>query len=221
MTTRYTIQPGDTVSRIAGATGLAPDTIWQHPDNAGLREKREHMDVLAVGDVLTIPARRRKEVACSTGRRHSFRLKGVPMPFVLQLLDTWGEPRSDRPFRLDVDGLVIEGRTDGRGVLRVYIPNAAKTGTLVVDDLTLTLGFGLLEPADTLHGVQQRLTNLGFPCMEDAGASGGATVRALLRFQRIHGLPTTGTDDEATRRKLGELYRELDKLSAALTEAEP
>ncbi|WKB55799.1 peptidoglycan-binding domain-containing protein [Eleftheria terrae] len=208
-----TISEGDSVVRIAGATGFAPETLWSHPANAELRKRREHMDVLNPGDVLTVPERTPKTVAAATDRRHRFRRRGVPMHFTLQLLDAWGEPRRQRPYRLVVDGRLLEGTTDADGVLRHHLPTTAQRGTLQLDEVELALVFGGLDPKSTLAGVQHRLSNLGFPCAGDAGELGQATRLALARFQRLMELPCTGELDERTRDALDAHHQQLNQLA--------
>lgn len=215
------IKAGDTVARIAGATGLAPDTIWSHPDNAGLKDQREHMDVLAVGDQLTVPELSVKSVKAETCKRHRFRRRGVPMRFILQVLDAWGNPRKDRPYRLVVDGTPFEGTTDENGVLRHFVPNAAKKGKLYLDELELDLAIGVLEPKSNLLGAQHRLSNMGFHCLSDAGELGRATVLAIRSFQRLMELPVTGELDDETRTALDVNHQELNRLSQRLASLEP
>lgn len=218
--TKLVAADGDSVSRIAEAHGLAPDSIWSHPDNAELRAKREHMDVLGPGDVLTIPERTQRSVRRPTGARHRFRRRGVPMRFVLQLADEWGQARTERPYVLHVDGQRLEGLTDADGVVSRYIPNAARRGRLEIDELTIELVFGGLDPLTELRGVQQRLTNMGLPCVEDRGELGRATVLALRQFQRMIGREPSGELDDGTREAIGEHHRELGTLIDAQLELE-
>lgn len=215
------IKPGDTVARIAGTAGLAPETIWSHPSNAELKDQRDHMDVLAVGDQLSVPEPSVKTVEGNTCRRYRFRRRGVPMRFILQILGAWGSPRKERPYRLIVDGIALEGMTDENGVLRHFLPNAAKAGKLHLDELELDLPIGVLEPKSNLLGVQQRLNNLGFHCLNDAGELGQSTVSALIRFQRLMKLPATGELDDVTRTALNGNHQELNLLSRHLANTEP
>ncbi len=208
-----TIELGDTVSRVAGETGFAPETIWSHPNNAELKSRREHMDVLGVGDQLYVPDLTPKSMPAVTEKRHRYKRKGVPMRFILQLLDAWGEPRKNRPYKLIVDGEVFEGSTDGIGVLRHYLPTAAKGGTLSIDGLEFDIEIGYLEPKTELLGVQQRLTNLGFPCLGDEGETGQATHIALSRFQMLMHLPVTGEADGKTRDALYDNHEEIGRLA--------
>lgn len=210
---KRTIERGDTVSRIAGETGFAPETIWEHPSNKELKEQREHMDVLAVGDVLHVPELVPKSLPAATGKRHRYKRKGVPMPFIVQVLDAWGNPRKERKYKLAIDDGLYEGTTDVNGVLRHYLPNAAKGGKLYIDELVFDIGIGHLEPKTKLLGVQQRLTNLGYPCLGDDGEMGQATVIALSRFQRLAGLPVTGELDGATRDALNNHHEEIGRFT--------
>lgn len=214
-----TITNGDSVTRIAAAAGLAPDTVWTHASNARLKESRDHMDVLAVGDQLTVPDPEPKAEKRATGKRHRFRRHGVPMRFKLQLLDVWGKPRAGAAYRLLVDGETRTGTLDGEGVLSVFVPTTAVKGTLYVDGLELPVLFGELEPKGGLVGIQQRLTNMGYPCTGDAGQIGAATVLALSGFQRMAGLSVTGELDDATRAALHDYHRQQDKLAQRLDTA--
>lgn len=64
-----------------------------------------------------------------------------------------------------------------------------------VDEYILDLGH--LEPADSLPGVRQRLTNLGVPCGDERGELGPDIRAAIGDFQAFHGLTVTGRIDVA------------------------
>jgi N-acetylmuramoyl-L-alanine amidase len=222
MPIRRVIDQGDSVSRLSERYGLAPDTIWEHPANAKLRSVRSRRDALLPADELVIPDLRAKRVSCPTGGRHRFRRLGVPMLFEIQLFDAYGQPRRQRPYSLDVDGVARQGTTDASGVLREFIPNAAQRGRLVIaDELDEALLFGELDPIETLSGVQRRLTNLGFACMQDAGAPGANTTAALARFQHLCGMPATGALDDATREAVRACHDDPRHLRAVLARNPP
>ena len=48
----HTVQQGESVESIAHAAGHFWDTVWQHPDNAALRQLRRSPHVLLPGDVV-------------------------------------------------------------------------------------------------------------------------------------------------------------------------
>lgn len=101
MGTEYTIQEGDCISSIAFKHGLFPDTIWNHPDNAELKNKRKEMNFLAPGDKVIIPEKEVKEESISTNQKHTFKKKGVPARLRLKILkrtasDAKTESKDDR-----------------------------------------------------------------------------------------------------------------------------
>jgi hypothetical protein len=210
MAHKHTVTQGESVVTVAEAAGFFAPTVWDDERNEALRHKRGDMHVLMPGDELTIPDKRSKEVEVATGRRHTFRRKGVPAVLKLRLFE--GElPRDNQDFVLLVDGRRLSGVTDAQGVLQVYVPTQARKGVLTIgpDQRVFAIDFGYVDPLDELTGLQKRLRNLGFECPED-GQLGADTRAALRRFQRRFELPETGEPDEATRTKLREQFDTLD-----------
>lgn len=196
----HTIRDGDSLSSLALAYGLAPATIWQDAANEALRAKRSRADTLLPGDVVAIPDKRTKTETRAINARHSFRRIGVPILFELQLLDGAGRALANLAYTLTVDGAEHAGTLDATGALKQIIPNDARSGRIVVEgQIDRALQFGWLDPIETLAGVQQRLSNLGFVCRHDGGVSGRATHVALSRFQQAVGLPVNAQLDDATR----------------------
>src|ERR1700674_415579 len=99
MPIQYKIKTGDCISSLAYDYGFFPDTIWNHPDNAELKQKRKDPNVLMRGDLLVIPDKEIKEVTKSTEQAHRFRKKGVPAKLKVRLLKK-GEPRKNEKYRL-------------------------------------------------------------------------------------------------------------------------
>lgn len=60
---------------------------------------------------------------------------------------------------------------------------------------TYILKLGGLDPLETIEGVQDRLTNLGYPCDGEQGQLGSATQAAIRQFQADNGLAETGSID--------------------------
>lgn len=207
------IKSGDTVSRVAEATGFAPETIWSHGENAELKEARAHMDVLAPGDSLHVPELKQRSEACVTDKRHRFRRKGVPMKLTVQLLDAWGAKRANIPYQLAIDGTEFEGETDDDGVLSEFIPNASRKGTLRLEQEQHDLIIGGMDPVTFLEGAQHRLTSLGFYCQSDNGEMGAATKFALRGFQQMMALEITGELDDATIGKLESAHKDVNTLA--------
>src|SRR4051794_12016743 len=107
MTIRHVVKPGDSVIQLSDEHGFYAMTIWNHADNAALKRRRADMNILLAGDVVVIPDKRGKTVEVATGRRHTFRRRGVPAIYRVQLIE-YGKPLAELPYRLIVDGVVHE-----------------------------------------------------------------------------------------------------------------
>jgi len=83
---KHTVREGECVSSIAYEHGLFPDTIWDHPDNSQLKQKRKEMNLLEAGDVVEIPEKEEKEESIATEQTHRFRKKGVPAKLRMKIL---------------------------------------------------------------------------------------------------------------------------------------
>jgi N-acetylmuramoyl-L-alanine amidase len=202
----YKVGRGESATSIASQNGFFVDTLWNHPQNSALREKRKTPDQLFEGDELFIPDKDLKQEEGSTGSRHRFKVKGVPAKFRMQLL-ALGEPRANEDYVLNIDGKLTSGKTDAQGWVKQSIPPGACNGKLVLQGgkEEIPIRIGELDPIEEISGVQQRLTNLGF----SAGNSGqldDQTKAALKRFQAVQGLPSTGEADDATRAKLKQIH---------------
>lgn len=199
MGTRHTVRAGDSIASLAAAAGHFPNTVWNHPDNAGLKAERHNMNTLAIGDEVFIPDLRSKSVEIKTDKVHRFRRRGVPATFRLQLRRN-GEPRKDTPYRLEFAGMTDEGTTDAHGVIEAFVPPSVREIRLYVGNSkrARVLRVGHLEPIHEAKGTQQRLRNLGF----DAPSSGrfdDATRAAIAAFQRGADLEPNGEANAETR----------------------
>ena|SRR2546421_12258478 len=197
----YTVVQGDCLSSIAERFGFLPDALWNLPENADLKQKRQDLNVLYPGDAVFVPELRRKEASCATDQLHSFRKKGVPAKMKLRLMDD-DQPRQNTPYELQVDGQWLNGTTDGNGYLEHPIPPSARKGKLLVGEGTTKdvyeLQFGTLDPIETEEGVRGRLTNLGY--------AGRNLPEAIKAFQQKAGLQVTGEIDAAMRTRLQEEF---------------
>lgn len=209
-TGNYRVKDDDCMSSIAEASGHFWQTIWDDPDNATLKEVRKDPNVLMPGDRVTVKPIRKKTVSKATNASYRFRRKGVPAKLHLRLLKH-GEPRANESYRVDIDGKLTKGVTDGQGYVDIFIPCNAKSGKLWVgppeDEKMYTLQLGRTLPVATLKGVKQRLKNIGLfgGAVDDEVSL--AYKDALRAFQRANGLPETGEADDATRQKLVEVHR--------------
>jgi N-acetylmuramoyl-L-alanine amidase len=210
----HTAAEGDTLIGIAARYGFRTwETIWDHPNNASLREKRPDPQVLDAGDVVFIPPKTLRVFNIATNQRHVFKVKALTAHFRTQVKDNKGRPLADRQFQLVVEGegfdpQTLGGFTTKDGVVELQIHPRATSGKLTVwmegeQPISWKLMLGHLDPIETTRGVKARLTNLGFLCGPlDDDDQNEQYKQALSQFQLVHKLPVTGTADETTRQKL-------------------
>ncbi len=222
------VAPGDSVPSFAFEQGRFWEGVWNHPNNAALRELRKNPNILCEGDTVYIPALRQKDVTVPTGARHKFRVRGVPsvLRVVLVAPPDWmddpfarmrGEtkqverrPWANVPYRLEVDGRASEGKADADGVVRVTIPPNARDARIVVapgteEEQVHALVIGEIHPIDDPRGGGERLRNIGYP-FDAADPTGPSFVAAVRQFQLDEELPVTGVIDDATKARLAERH---------------
>ena len=207
--TEYTVQPGDCLFSIAEHHGYHWETIWKDGANAALRQLRKTPAVIMCGDVVTLPAKKIKELSRATDQTHKFVRNGTPAKLRLQFLNH-GEPRRNQTYTLDLDGVTRSGTTDAQGFLTEYLPPKARQGLLIIgqgeDQMTYPLQLGHLDPIDTAPGIAQRLTNLGFLPPHADPSDPGAVADAISRFQTNQQLPVTGLADSETTNTIKALH---------------
>ena len=201
------ISQGESIPSVAKDHGFFWETLWDHPENASLKDKRKNPNVLSEGDEVFVPEMELKEVTKPTDAKHKFKRKGDPLKFRLQLM-MMGKPRKNEDYVLVVDGKQIQGKTDGEGKLEATIPGNATGGTIRLkggkEEYPVRIGH--LDPIDTVSGVKQRLNNLGFTCGSEDDSLDDGTKVALQKFQTKFKLTASGEPDGATKAKLAELH---------------
>jgi hypothetical protein len=202
------VQQGDTLISLAHAEGFRSwETIYNHPKNAELREKRPGGHQLYPGDRVFIPDKQVKEFTVTTDRRHTFVLRSLKA-YVRMIVGDDQDVYAGCRYVLIIDSTEYEGETDSQGLVEVQIPADSKEGTLKVwppeadEPVTWSVKLGHLDPIDTEDGVKGRLMNLGF----DPGESEEDYKNALALFQERYGLSPSGELDEATRSKILEQH---------------
>ena len=215
MPTPHTIRQGESITSLAERYGHFVETIWNHADNADLRQRRTDMDILMPGDVVVIPDKRLKEVSKSDKQKHVFRRRGVPAKFRMQLFD-FDTPRANQDYTLSIDGKLRNGTTDDQGVLEEHVPTGAREGILIIgeDNFRIKVLFGELNPVDDITGVKQRLRNLGYDPGPIDESESPVFKSTLAAFQRRVELEPTGELDDPTRSKLKDLHESQGDLPA-------
>lgn len=203
----HNVRQGECIASISLKYGFNPETIWNDPANAQLKNNRPNHYVLYPSDQVTIPELRTKEEEAVTDNRHKYRRKGMPVYLNLQLFSESRKPLANKSFTLRVGGKVSQGTTDGEGCLKIPIPPQEKEGVLIIENRNFNIRIGYLNPLGYNSGIRSRLNNLGYK----AGAGGeemdAELRRALEAFQEDQGLPKTGEIDEATINALHERHK--------------
>lgn len=205
-----TLAQGDCLSSVAIRHGFAPETVWQHGDNAELRERRIDPNALLPGDKLFVPEVEEKHEPVATDTVKTFKLAVGPLRLRLRLT-RHGQPRAGEAYQLEYDqGSKFEGETDGDGFVDQPLPITATAATLRLGEgdekEEHELALGHLDPHDEPSGVQARLRGLGYYFGELDGDVGPKTRAALQRFQAAKGLTISGEADEATTTALRDAF---------------
>ena len=177
----YTVKQGDHLSRIASKHGFSDyRTIWDHPKNAQLKNKRKNPNVLYPGDSLYIPDKELKEESGATGQRHRFKAQGKPLMLHIVFKDFDDKPVANTECELHLDGKLYPLTTDADGMIEQKISATAENGMLIFKDPgapfdQIPVKIGHLDPAEEVSGWKARLNNLGY----DAGPPDGKETEQL------------------------------------------
>jgi hypothetical protein len=207
----HKVSEGECLSSIGFETGFFPQTLWELPENAALREKRESPNILLAGDEVFIPDLRIEPQPAAVNKRHRFKRLGVPEILQIRFLDEEGEPRAGITYDFKIGESVRNGETDEDGWLKEWIPPAAMKASIVFRNETGESPFeekydvqlGQLNPSKEPDGIRARLENLGIDC----GETDEELSKAISDFQnRYDDLDATGIADEMTAAKLKEAH---------------
>lgn len=122
MAVNYQIKLGDCIFCVINEHNLLPDTVWQHTNNAALRQKRRELKMLVPDDVLFIPDIRPKEVKRATNQVHKFQMKGeLHRHWIeIELVGEDDKPIPNEKYKVKLpDGTEKEGTLDQNGWARV------------------------------------------------------------------------------------------------------
>jgi hypothetical protein len=211
----YVVQEGDSVVSIATAAGLLPDSVWNDPANAALKDARKNGEVLLPGDRLTVRAVQSKNVDRPTGKRHVFKRKSVPATVTIYVQDEEGAAFAGKKYELVAGSVAQSGTTGDDGKIEATIEPGCSDGELTVwleepglpNPWIVPVRLGALHPVEHTIGLQQRLANLGFYPGEIDGQLGPATLAAVNAFRVTQQMTASEEIDQATRDKLVEIHK--------------
>lgn len=201
------IKKGETLYTIAAEEGFDPAALWEHPDNAnGIGQKRDNPGVLAEGDIVIIPDRKPRKETIASGKKHTFRRKGLLKKLKIALREQT-QVQAGQRYTLEPDiGKPIEGTVDDEGIVEARLSSHVRRARLTVGKPphrhVIELRIGGLDPHEELSGAQSRLNQLGYHAGPADGADTEQTRAALRSFQHEHGLDASGTLDFDTARAL-------------------
>jgi hypothetical protein len=214
MASEHTVEQGEHLSRIAKKYGFSDyRTIWDHPQNATLKQKRQNPNVLNPGDRLHIPDKEVREESRSTDQTHRFKVKGSRLMLRLVLEDMYEKPIANAACELFVEGEKHELTTDGKGKIEVAILPTAENGMLVmktketaIEEVAIPVKIGHLDPVEEITGQKARLGNLGYYVGAIDDKQDDAFRLAVEEFQCEHALAVDGVCGPATRAKLKSVH---------------
>lgn len=214
----YQVEQGDYLSKIAQQFGFSDyQAIWNHPDNAELKNKRKNPSVLFPGDKLTIPEKEEKQVSASTDKRHTFQVSRSDLKLRLVLEDMYEKPIAQAECELILDSETFKLTTDEKGKIEQEISPVAKGGLLIIrsretplNETALALRIGHLDPVEEPSGQTARLNNLGYfagPFENNKDADNQQLfLSAIEEFQCDHGLTVDGVCGPQTQAKLKDIH---------------
>lgn len=206
MPINHSVREGETIASIAAKHGLLPETVWDDPANAQLKEERGDPNILFPGDVVVVPDKQAKEESGATEQRHRFRTHRGTVTLRLVLHDAGDEPIAGEACTLVVGERSFELTTDGDGMIEQVVTAGEQDGKLLVGERVLPLKIGHLDPIDEHAGQQERLTNLGYRAGKEDDADDPLFRSAVEEFQCDHDLTVTGVVDPETQGKLQEIH---------------
>lgn len=129
----HVVRQGECLSSIAEHYGFVdPMKLYDHVDNASLRQLRPNPNLLLPGDRIFVAAAELKTHDVATNSVGRFVLERGRAVFRLVLTDADGEPEADLPWTLIIDGAEHTGTTGADGLIELPISPGATTGTLRV-----------------------------------------------------------------------------------------
>jgi hypothetical protein len=201
----YVVRQGDYLVRLAWMHGFDAEEVWAHEKNKALADLRKDHHILAPGDVLFIPVKKKEGLPIQKGVTNKYVAK-VPKVTVCVILREEGKPLANEPYTLEGVGEPSERQTDVDGKVSIDVPVHVREVKLVfhAKNLAFPIRIGDMDPSVESSGIRKRLQHLGYYGWHLADSDGDtANVEqdraAIQAFQRDKGLEPTGHLDHTTR----------------------
>jgi hypothetical protein len=210
----HTVEQGEHLALIAKNNGFASyTTIWDHDNNANLKETRENPFVLFPGDQVFIPDKETKQVEVNSGQSSRFRVKQDKLLLRLVLDQQFGEPLKNAECEVHIDARVKNVVSGDDGTIDIEVPASAGGGELIIkgneqrpEGIVIPFKIGHLDPVEEIPGQVARLNNLGYFAGSTETIDESLLASAVEEFQCDHGLKVNGVCGEATRTKLRAIH---------------
>jgi N-acetylmuramoyl-L-alanine amidase len=208
------VQQGDHLSKIARIFGFVDyTTIWNDPNNAKLKQKRQNPHVLYPGDQIYVADLQARDESCPTDLRHNFEARTTSLKLRLVLEDHYEGPIGNASCDLILDGQSGSLTTDSNGEIEQTILPTVRDGLLILKDpqtpaqnIAIPLKVGDLDPVEEVSGQQARLANLGYLAGSSAEPDERHMNSAVEEFQCDHGLTVDGICGPKTQAKLKQVH---------------
>ena len=126
MSTTYIVEDNDDMVLIALKHGFRNwKTLYEHPENKKLREKRPDPFSLYKGDEVFIPDKEPQKFTCETDKKHQFTLMMPKVPINLYLEDGDQEPYAEVKYEIWIESEKVNRedlKTDDKGLLSTEVP---------------------------------------------------------------------------------------------------
>ena len=214
MSLQYRVKQGDYLAKIAKQNGFVDyRTIWDHPQNQQLKDKRKNPNVLAPGDELFIPDKALREEKASTDKKHTYVVKARKIMLRLVLQDLYGNPIANAKCELRVESEVFAVVSGADGKIEHEIPATAQNAELVVKEgntalknVKLNVLIGHLDPVEDESGQKARLSNLGYYLGRLDVGNTAKFRSAVEEFQCDYELTVDGDCGPNTQAKLKQVH---------------
>ena len=171
----HEVKQGEHLSGITADYGFPGfTTLWNRPDNAALKQKRENPHVLLPGDKVFVPDKTVKEYSRPADNQHTLEVLTKPLFLKLELCREYDDPIANTACDLVVGSDTFALTSDGKGKLQQQISKKANSASLRIKDKLqlhdseipferlLAIRIGDLDPVDETSGQVARLANLGY-----------------------------------------------------------
>jgi len=216
MSKKHTVLQGESVSMIAKRYGFPSwQSLYDHPDNQEIKKLRPDPDLIFPGDEIVIPDRIKAIFKAKLNEKQTFRSKAKKSVIKLKIGAIGGKIWADRKVELQVDGQIIEAKTDDQGIAQFKLPKRHSQKAILniytvketsKPSYSVEVKLGHLDPITELTGQQARLSALGFDCGLLSPKTNKRYEKAVEDYQQAMGLKVDGICGPETQKSLEKEY---------------